>query len=79
MIANRFFLQSVAGVSAEAAANPRIAELLATQSRLQSQLDTLRLAKAAMKEADYEKALEDLLTKISENASTLRALGVRKP
>jgi hypothetical protein len=32
-----------------------------------------------MKEADYEKALEDVLTKISENASTLRALGVRKP
>jgi hypothetical protein len=78
-IANRFFLQSATGVSAEAASNPRVAELLAAQSRLQSQLDTLRLAKGVMKEADYEKALEDLLTKISENASTLRALGVRKP
>jgi hypothetical protein len=32
-----------------------------------------------MKEADYEKALEDLLIRISENASALRALGVRKP
>jgi len=39
----------------------------------------LRLAKSAMKEADYLKALEDLLTKISENASALRAIGVRKP
>jgi hypothetical protein len=32
-----------------------------------------------MKEDQYEKALEDLLTKIAENASALRALGVRKP
>ena len=78
-IANRFYLQPAAGVTAAAAADPRVAPLLATQSRLQSQLDTLRLAKTMMKEADYEKALEDLLTKISENASALRALGVRKP
>jgi hypothetical protein len=77
--ASRFFLQSAVGLSAEAAADPRVAGLLASQSKLQSQLDSLRLAKGIMKEADYEKALEDLLTKISENASTLRALGVRKP
>jgi hypothetical protein len=78
-LANRFFLQPAAGLSAAAASDPRVATLLATQARLQSQLDTLRLAKAMMKEAEYEKALEDLLTKISENASALRALGVRKP
>ena len=78
-VANRFFLQPAAGLTAEAAANPRVAELLATQSRLQAQLDTLRLAKGGMKEAEYEKALEDLLIKISENANTLRTLGVRKP
>lgn len=77
--ASRFFLQSAVGLSAEAAANPRVAELLAAQSKLQVQLDSLRLAKGIMKEPDYEKALEDLLTKISENASALRALGVRKP
>jgi hypothetical protein len=79
MVANRFFLQAAVGLSGEAAADPRVATLLATQSKLQAQLDTLRLAKTAMKEDAYEKALEDLLTKISENASALRALGVRKP
>ena len=56
-----------------------IAGLLSAQSKLQSQLDSLRLAKGIMKEEQYEKALEDLLTKIAENASALRALGVRKP
>lgn len=79
IIANKFFLQSEAGVSAAAASDPRVAGLLSTQSKLQSQLDSLRLAKGIMKEDEYEKALEDLLTKIAENASTLRALGVRKP
>lgn len=78
-VANRFFLQPAAGLTGAAASDPRVAELLATQAKLQSQLDTLRLSKAAMREAEYEKALEDLLTKISENASALRALGVRKP
>jgi hypothetical protein len=79
MVANRFFLQPAAGLTGAAASDPRVAELLASQSRLQAQLDTLRLAKGVMPEADYQKALEDLLTKISENASALRALGVRKP
>ncbi len=78
-VASKFFLQPVAGVSAAAAADPRVANLLSTQSKLQSQLDSLRLAKGIMKEDQYEKALEDLLTKIAENASALRALGVRKP
>jgi len=78
-IASKFFLQPNAGLSAAAASDPRVAGLLATQSRLQSQLDSLRLAKGIMKEEQYENALEDLLTKIAENASALRALGVRKP
>ena len=79
VIANRFYLQPAAGLSAAAASDPKVAELLATQSRLQAQLDSLRLAKGVMPEKEYEKALEDLLTKIAENASTLRAMGVRKP
>ena len=79
MIANKFFLQLDAAVSAAAASDPKVAALLSTQSKLQSQLDSLRLAKGIMKEEEYEKALEDLLTKIAENASALRALGVRKP
>jgi hypothetical protein len=78
-IASRFFLQPTAGLSAAAASDPRVAGLIANQSKLQSQLDSLRLAKGIMKEEQYEKALEDLLTKIAENASALRALGVRKP
>lgn len=78
-VASRFFLQPAVMLSATAASDPRATALLATQARLQAQLDTLRLAKGAMPEADYQKALEDLLEKISENASALRALGVRKP
>jgi hypothetical protein len=77
--ASRFFLQPAVGLSGAAASDPRVAALLASQSRLQAQLDSLRLAKGIMKEAEYEKALEDILTRISENASALRALGVRKP
>lgn len=78
-VASKFFLQPAAGLSAAAASDPRVAGLLATQAKLQSQLDSLRVAKGIMKEAEYEKALEDLLTKIAENASALRALGARKP
>lgn len=78
-VANRFFLQPAGGLSAAAASDPRAAALLATQSKLEAQLDTLKLAKGVMPETDYQKALEDLLLKISENASALRALGVRKP
>lgn len=77
-LASRLFLQPEAGLSAAAAADPRVVQLLANQSKLQSQLDSLRLAKGIMKETDYDRALEDLLTKIAENASALRALGVRK-
>jgi hypothetical protein len=75
-VANRFFLQPAA---LNVASDPRAAALIATQVRLEAQLDTLKLAKGIMSDADYEKALEDLLLKISENASALRALGVRKP
>jgi hypothetical protein len=78
MIAKAFYLQSGA-TSAAAAANPRVAELLATERRLQAQLDSLRLSKGVMPEADYQKALEDLLVKLSETSAELRALGVRKP
>jgi hypothetical protein len=56
-----------------------VAELLATERRLQAQLDSLRLSKGVMTEADYQKALEDLLVKLSETSAELRALGVRKP
>jgi hypothetical protein len=78
-MASRFFLQPAAGVSAMVAADPRAAELFATQSRLQAQLDTLKLAKGVMPEKEYDSKLEDLLLKIAENASAIRALGVRKP
>ena len=57
----------------------RAAALLAAQARLEAQLDSLKITKGIMPEAEYQKALEDLLLRISENASALRALGVRKP
>jgi hypothetical protein len=79
IVAGKFYLQPSAGVSAAVASDPRAADLLATQARLQAQLDTLRLSKTAMPEAEYEKKLEDLLIRIAENASAIRALGVRKP
>ena len=78
-LAGRFYLQPAVTLTAAAASDPKVAELLATQVRLEAQLDTLRLAKGAMPAAEYDKKLEDLLTKISETSSALRALGVRKP
>ena len=78
-LASTVFIQSAAGLNASAGSDPRAVALLATQAKLESQLDSLRLAKGIMSDAEYQKALEDLLLKISENASALRALGVRKP
>jgi hypothetical protein len=78
-LASKFFLQPAGGLNAAAAADPRAVQLLATQVKLEAQLDSLRLQKSAMPDAQYQEQLEDLLTKISENASALRALGVRKP
>jgi hypothetical protein len=78
LLAKAFYLQPAVGATA-AADNPRVAELLANERRLQAQLDSLRLARDAMSEADYQKALEDLLLKLSETSAELRALGVRKP
>lgn len=78
MVAKGFFLQP-AVMSAAAASNPRVAELLATETRLQAQLDTLRLSKDIIPEAEYSRQLEDLLVKIAETSAALRALGVRKP
>jgi hypothetical protein len=77
--ARSFFLAPAAGVTAAAANDPRVAELLATQARLQKEIDSLRVVKAAMPEAEYEKALEARLLKLAEATQALRALGVRKP
>jgi len=77
IVARSFFLQPAAGVSASA--DPRAAALIAKQTRLQSQIDSLRLVKSSMPEAAYQKALEDLLLELAETANALRALGVRKP
>jgi hypothetical protein len=56
-----------------------VAELLRTQARLQKEIDSLRVVKAAMPEAEYEKALEARLLKLAETTQALRALGVRRP
>lgn len=77
--ARSFVLGTAVGVNAALASDPRAAELLATQRRLQVQLDSLRLGKSAMPEREYEQRLEDLLLKLAETARALRALEPRKP
>ena len=77
--ARSFFLGAAGGVSASVANDPRAAALLATQRQLQQQIDSLRVVKASMPEAEYEKRLEALLLKLAETTRALRALEVRKP
>lgn len=77
--ARSFFLGRPTGANAALATDPRAADLLATQRRLQAQLDSLRLGKAAMPEREYEQRLEDLLLKLAETSRALRALEPRKP
>lgn len=78
-LAQRFFLAPASGVSATLANDPRARELIATQQRLQRQIDSLRVVKDAMPEAEYQKQLEDLLLKLAETTQALKALEVRKP
>lgn len=77
--ARAFFLGVAGGVSASVANDPRAAALLATQRTLQQQIDSLRVVKTSMPEAEYEKQLEALLLKLAETTRALRALQVRKP
>lgn len=77
--ARAFFLGAAGGLSATVANDPRAAALLATQRQLQQQIDSLRVVKASMTEAEYEKQLEALLLKLAETTRALRALEVRKP
>lgn len=77
--ARAFFLGAAGGVSATVANDPRAAALLATQRQLQQQIDSLRVVKSSMPEAEYEKQLEGLLLKLAETTRALRALEVRKP
>jgi hypothetical protein len=76
--ARTFFLGSSA-VSAALASNPKAAELLATQQRLQSQIDSLRALRSGMKEEDFQRALEPLVIKLAETTQALKALEVKKP
>lgn len=64
---------------AVATSDPRAAELLATQQRLQAQVDSLRALRSGMKEEDFQKLLEPLLLKLAETNQALRALQPRKP
>ena len=65
--------------AAVAANDPKAAELLATQQRLQAQVDSLRALRSGMKEDDFQKLLEPLLLKLAETNQALRALQPRKP
>ncbi|HSA57692.1 MAG TPA: C13 family peptidase [Gemmatimonadaceae bacterium] len=77
--ARGFFLGAAGGLPAGVASDPRAAALLATQRQLQQQIDSLRVVKSSMPEAEYEKQLEALLLKLAETTRALRALEVRKP
>jgi hypothetical protein len=61
------------------AASPAAAELVATQQRVQAQIDSLRARKAQMSEEEFQKALEPLMVKFAETARALRALPSKKP
>lgn len=78
-VARAFFLAPAAGAAAALANDPRAQALLATQRRLEQQIDSLRVVKASMPDSVYQKRLEDLLVKLAETSQALRALQVRKP
>jgi hypothetical protein len=76
--ARTFYLAS--SPAAVAAANdPKTAELLATQQRLQAQVDSLRALRSGMKEEDFQRLLEPLLLKLAETTQALRVLQPKKP
>ena len=77
--ARSFVLASATGVAASLANDPRAAELLATQAKLQAQVDSLRALRPVMKEDDFQRQLEPLLLKLAETNQALRALQVKKP
>jgi hypothetical protein len=77
--ARAFFIGAGAGVSTAIAANPKAAELLLTQQRLQAQIDSLRAARQGMTEDDFQRALEPLMVKLAETNRALRALEPKKP
>ncbi|HEX7123796.1 MAG TPA: C13 family peptidase [Gemmatimonadaceae bacterium] len=78
-IARAFYLAPAAGAAAALANDPRAQALIATQRRLEAQIDSLRVVKASMPDSVYQKQLEDLLVKLAETTQALRALQVRKP
>jgi hypothetical protein len=72
--ARTFFLDHGQGVSATLANNPKAAELVAMQQRLQAQIDSLRALKTTMNEDDYQRALEPLLVSLATTTQALKAL-----
>jgi hypothetical protein len=58
-----------------AAADPRVAALVAERQALEEQVAALRARKASMAEAAYEAELERLLVAIAEKSAAIRAAG----
>lgn len=58
-----------------AAADPRIAQLMAERQALESQVAALRSRKASMEAAAYEAELERLLLAIAEKSAAIKAAG----
>lgn len=77
--ARTFYLAAPAGLSAQAANDPRAASLLAQRAGLESSIDSLRQRKGGMREAEYQAALEELLLKLAQTNRSIRELETRKP
>ncbi|MFN8572433.1 MAG: C13 family peptidase [Gemmatimonadaceae bacterium] len=77
--ARMFYLAAPAGLSAQAANDPRMAPLLAKRAELEGSIDSLRQRKASMREADYQNALEDLLVKLAQTNKSIRDLQGKQP
>lgn len=57
----------------QAGADAELLRLIAERERLEQEVEKLKLKKAEMKEADYERELEDLLVKLATVNQTIKA------
>ena len=76
-LARTFFLEPLGG--AAVANDPRAARLIEERRVLEARIDSLRARRSTMSEAEYQKALEPLVTELAEKTRALRALEGRKP
>lgn len=69
--------RTIAFGGAAASTDPRIAALVGERQALEEQVGALRLRKASMSAAEYDRQLESLLLSIAEKTKAIRAAGGR--